>query len=96
MIAENPVAHKHNVITLADKEWEFQTFESRPALVRIRDDKVSLFIGEKGNKRVGDGGFIIILFGESKDYSWKLDDGDVPDWATVEKKLAKSEVRIMD
>lgn len=89
MIAENVVAHKNNNIPLTDKEWQFKTFEDRPALIRIKEDRVSLYIGEKTKKSIYDGQFIL-------SHSWKLEEYESRFWDTVKARLDKLQIQIFD
>ena len=87
MKIENVRAHPHNIIPLTDKQWEFQTFEDRPAMVTVKDGSAVLFIGAKGNKSLYDGEFY-------KSHEFKTELPVV--WDRVAEHLAKVEIKIID
>lgn len=83
-IWENP----KNAIGLFDREFAFITDENRPGFVRIRQEKLTLWLGQRGNKHVYDGEFV-------EAWSCKMEDRAAP-WELVEKTLKPITITFKD
>lgn len=88
MKIESVVPHKYNIIPLFDREWFFMTDDGRPAHCRLKEGKLTLWHGEKGNKSIYDGEFYEV-------FSFKPAD-EFPTWESIAERLSHVSVKIID